>query len=297
MNAIVLNRTFVIKISNKINVSTSFTKTLNKIELLKSKEIYKELKATLIILSVIGLFFLVVYLCKKNYSDKLTPILSVYFILSTILMTISSFFKNKYLTTLVKIIAFPFGLIYAILIIILPFWTLLVHLIFYFSISIIIPLLLFRGLHYFHLMDFINRPTEIYLKITLTVFICVLTNSIIRDLIYRIAPSRVRTSEKMKPYELEKLTDYFLSIDNIKFLIYAFYVIALLTTNCYNFQGKSFNSTAEIDKSILQSFVTFIAFDRVLTLLKALQFSPAKLLSRIYQSISNKIETDIVDNK
>lgn len=248
-------------------------------------------------MSAIGLIFLFIYLGKKYYVEKLLSFLIIYFIISVILTTISLFVKNKYFKKIVTLISFPLELIYATMILIVPFWTLFLHLIYYFAFSILIPLLLFKGLHYFHLIDFIKKPTEIYLRITTTVFICVLFNNIFRDIIYRISPDRSRTSEKMKPYELDKLSDYFLSADNIRFFIYSFYVIALLVTNFYNFQGKSLNSTVEIDKSILQSFVTFIAFDRVLILKRTLEFRPSKLLLKISQSISNKIKTDIIDKK
>lgn len=261
------------------------------------KGIYKELKATLILSFAIGLIFTLIYVFKNYYSHRITLFLVTYFIISVSLLIIRSFIKNKLFEKVVTIISFPFGLIYSIYIVLVPFWTLFIHLIYYFAISILTPYLLFKILNYFHLIDFIKRPTEIYLEITLTVFTSVLLNRVIRDVIYRITPDRSRTSEKMKPYELDKLTDYFLSRDNIRFFIYSFYVVALLTTNYFNFQGLSFNSTAEIDKSILQSFVTFIAFDRVLTLLRTLEFSPAKLLTKVYQSISNKINTDITDKK
>jgi hypothetical protein len=264
---------------------------------LKGNEIYKELKSTLIILSFIGLIFLLIYLGNNYYTEKLTPFLVTYLFASIILIIIASYIKNRYFEKIVAIISFPIGLIYSIMILIVPFSTLLIHLIYYFALAISIPFLLFKGLHYFHIIDFIKKPTELYLRITMTVFISVLLNKLIREITYRIAPVRSRSSQKMKTYELDKLTDYFLSADNIRFFIYSFYVIALLTTNFFNFQGQSFNTTTEIDKSILQSFVTFIAFDKVLTLSGTLDFRPSKLLSKINQSISNKIEKDIIDKK
>ncbi|MBA2583833.1 MAG: putative phage abortive infection protein [Bacteroidetes bacterium] len=162
----------------------------------------------------------------------------------------------------------------------------------YFAIAFLVPELFFKILNYFELLVFVNIQTITYLKITSTVFICVILNPLLRDIVYRISPARIKSSEKLKPYELDKLTDYVLSIDNVRFLVYGAYVIALLVINYFNLQGKSLNSANEIDKAVLQSFVTFIAFDRTVALMKQLNFRPSGLLNKIYQSILNKMNTE-----
>jgi hypothetical protein len=167
------------------------------------------------------------------------------------------------------------------------------HIGLYFVIAFLIPELLYKGLMYLNLIDFVTMPTTVYLKITLTVFISVLFNPILRGIVYRISPARLNSSEKLKPYELGKLTDYFLSTNNVKFFVYAFYVVALLMTNYFNFQGDSISSNIETDKSILQSFVTFIAFDRTFALMKQLDFKPSGLLEKIYKSILYKVNKDV----
>jgi len=265
---------------------------------LTKKELFKEIKSTAIIVSVIvGLFFLNFLFNNKSFQNIFFISLVAYISLIVFLFLLGLFLKNKYFDKFTTIISFPIGIIYAVLSVIIPFMVLPIHVIFYFGISFLIPEIIHKTLGYFHLIDFIKTPTIQYLKITLTVFISVLLNPLLRHIIYYISPVRMKTSEKLKPYEFDKLTDYFLSTDNIRFFVYGFYVIALLITNFFNFQGSSITENSETDKSILQSFVTFIAFDRAFILMKQLDFKPSMLLSKIYQSISNKLKTEIEDEK
>jgi len=262
------------------------------------KELYKEIKSTVIIALIVGIIFATIsFLDNKTFQKIFFASLFVYIATTILLHIIGSYLKNKYFDKFASIISFPFGIMYAVLLVLIPFMALIIHVIFYFGIAFLIPELLYKGLNYFHLIDFITKPTTVYLKITLTVFISVILNPLLRDIVYRVSPIRLKSSQKLKPYELDKLTDYFLSTDNVKFFVYGFYVVALLTTNYFNFQGESFSSNIETDKSVLQSFVTFIAFDRTFALMKLLDFKPSGLLTKIYQSISNKLDTDKTDNK
>lgn len=262
------------------------------------KELYKEIKAIAIIVLAIAVILVSTSLLdNKTFQKYFLISLAAYIGAFILFHLLGSFLKNKYFDKFTTIISYPFGIIYAILLVLIPFWILLLHVGLYFGIAFLIPELLYKGLKYLNLIDFVTKPTTVYLKITLTVFISVLLNPLLRDIVYRISPARLKTSEKLKPYELGKLTDYFLSTDNIKFFVYAFYVVALLTTNYFNFQGESISSDIETDKSILQSFVTFIAFDRTFALMKQLDFKPSGLLDRIYQSISNKVNSETTSDK
>jgi hypothetical protein len=260
---------------------------------LTRKEIYKEIKAIAILVLVIAAILVFTSLFdnkafQKNFSISLVTYISTFIVLHLL----ASFLKNKYFDKFTTVFSYPFSIIYAILIVLIPFLILLLHVGLYFGIAFLIPELLYKGLKYLHLIDFVTIPTAVYLKITLTVFISVLLNPLLIDIVYYISPARLNTSEKLKSYELGKLTEYFLSTDNVKFFVYAFYVIALLATNYFNFQGVGMSSNIETDKSIMQSFVTFIAFDRSFTLLKQLHFKPSRLLDKIYHSISNMVNND-----
>lgn len=260
------------------------------------KRFYKEIKAIGIIAVAIGAILLFIRaMDNKNFERVFSITLISYLILFVLLSVINLKVNNKLLDKISQIILFPLGVLFAILTVILPFWALLIHLMLYFIIAFLIPELPYRALNYFHILDFLNEPTVLYLRITLTVLISVLFNPILRDIVCLISPVRIKTSKKLKPYKLDKLTDYFLSSENVRFLVYGAYVLALLITNYYYFQGLSFNKSTELDKALLQSFVTFIAFERAFSLMKQLNFRPSELLTKIYNSIVNKV--DDLENK
>lgn len=264
---------------------------------MKKKELFKEIKSTAILVIIVVIISATSsFLDNKAFQKVFITSLFVYISTTIFLHIIGSYLKNKYFNKFTSIISFPFGIIYATLLVLIPFISLIIHVIFYFGIAFLIPELLYKGLNYLHLIDFITKPTTFYLKITLTVFISVILNPLLRGIVYSVSPIMHKSSQKLNPYELDKLTDYFLSTDNVRFFVYGFYVLALLTTNYFNFQGDSLSSNIETDKSILQSFVTFIALDRTFALMKQLDFKPSGLLSKIYQSISNKLDTDKTDN-
>lgn len=117
------------------------------------------------------------------------------------------------------------------------------------------------------------------MKFTISVFIAVLFNFQLRKLIYKISPARFKDSKSLKPYELDKLTDYILSENNIRFVIYGIYFLLLLVFNYIEFEEND-KYNLETNKAILQSFVTFIALDRALTLLRDLEFKPSDFLKK-----------------
>ncbi|MGZ4053658.1 MAG: hypothetical protein ACXVPU_02640 [Bacteroidia bacterium] len=249
-------------------------------------KIYKEIIASIIIIAFIGIVFLLTFCIDFNSLGKTFYISIVSYLASWVLLAIiNKYLKNKYLDKINQVVSFPLIVIYGILTVVLPFWALLMHLIFYFGIAYIIPVLLYGTLKHFNVIDFIKEPTAVYLKITASVFICVLLNPLMRRTVYIISPAHIKTSEKLRPYELDKLTDYLLSSNNVRFLVYTFYGISLLTLYCYNFQGLSLNK----GEPLKASFETFIAFDASLILLKLLDFRPSELLTKIRKSISNKL--------
>lgn len=258
------------------------------------KELYKEIKAIAIfVLAITVLIVSSSLFANETFQKNFLFSLVTYIATLILIYVLGSFLKNKHFDIFTTIFSYPLIIIYTTLVVLIPFWLLLMHIGLYFVIAFLIPELLYKGLMYLNLIDFVTMPTTVYLKITLTVFISVLFNPILRGIVYRISPARLNSSEKLKPYELGKLTDYFLSTNNVKFFVYAFYVVALLMTNYFNFQGDSISSNIETDKSILQSFVTFIAFDRTFALMKQLDFKPSGLLEKIYKSILYKVNKDV----
>lgn len=250
----------------------------------------KEIKAVIILIlffSIIPMF--AYFLMKTNTSKLISKIFIIYFCIGLISYFINSVFKNKLLNKIVRYIHIPGGAIYSILLIILPFSTLFLHLIFYLLISFLTPEFFFYITKAFDLNIINSEKTLSYIKITSTVFIAVLLNQQIRWLVYKISIA-MNYSKKFKVYEFDKLTDYLLSEKNIRCIIYSLYVFILIIINFNNFEEATTIGNSSDSQVILQSFVTFIALDRTLVLLKQLEFKPSDLLKLITHSIYNKFQ-------
>lgn len=203
---------------------------------------------------------------------------------------LGKFYSNKTIRFLQVVAGFWIGILYAPVIFIIPFTALIFHVLFYFLISFLLPQLVFTGISYFELTPVIEKSTEYYLVLTIGVFISVLSNSLILRFVLFISPARVYTSEKLKPYRLADLSKVLLSAENIRSFIYGLYFILLVVINCYTFQGSL--PAGNINTVILQSFVTYIAFDRALGHLKLLKFSFSNFRTQIFQSIKSKVKED-----
>lgn len=251
----------------------------------------KEIKAIaifiLIALIIVGFIYILVHFKLEMLLYKS---ILFYLVLSLMIAIIGNFTKSKVFQIISRIILFPAGLMLIIGTIILPIGFLFIHVFYYFIFTFLVPELFFFVTKYFKILFIKNQVTLVYMKFTLSVFLAVLFNYQLRKIIYKISPARLKTSEKLKPYQLDKLTDYLLSENNVRFLIYSTYVLLLVTINFYNFEGYPFSKELINDKAILQSFVSFIAFDRSLNLLKQLEFKPSDFLSKITESIIRKFK-------
>lgn len=251
----------------------------------------KEIKAIFIFvvigITIFGFPYLLVSFEIENYFYSF---LLVYIILCVFFAILSSIVKNKILKKITSIILLPARIILTLISFIIPFGFLIIHLFYYVGLVVLIPDAILKLITVFDVYQINQIPTLTYIKFTSSVFIAVLFNYQLRKLIYKISPARIKSSKKLKPYELDKLTDYMLSENNVRFLIYSLYVILLIITNYTNFEEKYLSINISNDKAILQSFVTFIAFDRALTLLKQLEFKPSDFLNKIIKSITNKFK-------
>lgn len=203
---------------------------------------------------------------------------------------LGKFYSNKATRSLQAVAGLWIGILYAPIVFIIPFTALLFHVVFYFMLSFLLPQLVLRGISYFELTPVIEESTEYYLLLTTGVFISVLANSFILRLVLVVSPARIYTSEKLKPYGLENLSKILLSAGNIRSFIYGLYFILLVIINCYAFQGRL--PARNINTVILQSFVTYIAFDRALGQFRTLKFSISNFKAQIFQSIDNKVTED-----
>lgn len=254
----------------------------------------KEIRAILIFIMIgaviFGFTFAISYLKLQNY---VFGSIVFYTIGAVLLSILNSLLNSAFIKTVLIYYLFPAQLFWVLGNFLMPFGVLFIHFLLYILISFFIPESLYWIYKLYDLNIFSSDTTILYLRLTISTFIAVIFNYQLRHFIYAISPARLKTSKKLKPYELDKLTDYLLSDRNVRFLIYSGYFFLLFINNIMAFENKTLTSTILNDKAILQSFVTFIAFDRALALLKQLEFKPSDFLKRIVDSIRRKFNQEI----
>ncbi|MEO8236564.1 MAG: hypothetical protein ABI576_00550 [Flavobacterium sp.] len=239
------------------------------------------------ILVSVGAMSLIDYIGSLKYSRYY---FSIYFLLFVILYFLSNRVKGKILQLLFKIVALPFSILFAIITIGIPFISLFMHIILYVLISTILPLTFF-SLQSRNFFPTISLQLATYIALTLTFISSVLFHRQIIYLVHAISPARLKTSEKLRPYNIEELSKYLLSESNIKFVIFSIYLLLLAFINFSNLQNDQYFSSQDVDKAVLQSFATFLAFDRIISNLKQLEFKPSEMLDKIRKGIGNKIDS------
>ncbi|SHL54976.1 hypothetical protein SAMN05443634_1111, partial [Chishuiella changwenlii] len=143
-----------------------------------------------------------------------------------------------------------------------------------------------------HFDILINTELKIYLSLLFVYLFYVNCNKIMLLFVAKISPARYKDSQKLKPYNIKEISEYLLSQDNLKIIIYTFNFIAIIFLNVYNFQNLDFCDKIPLfEKPILQSLVSFIAFDRAITLFKGLKFKPSEMFEKILNGIKNKKES------
>ena len=105
---------------------------------------------------------------------------------------------------------------------------------------------------------------------------------------FKIIPFTARESWKLKRSKLVALCEYIVSKNNVKLIIYFSFFVTLIIFTIIGLQKGSYYKNSNIDTAILQSFVTFIAFERILLNLKRTKFRASKLLETLKLSMSDK---------
>lgn len=243
------------------------------------------------ILLVIGLNYLTEY---ASSIENIYWMVLIYIIVSVLFYQINRKVKNKIFDFIVQTVLFPLSLLYVFITVAIPILTTQIYLFIYLIISFSIPLILYR-IDEKLLLTELKSETWIYLIVTVGVITATLFHKQITFLTFKLNLFTSEKSEKMKRFKLVELCEYIVSKNNIKLVIYSIFFIALIVFNFLSLQKSSYYGNPNIDKAILQSFVTFIAFERILTNLKLTEFRPSELLKTLKSSILN--EANIITDK
>lgn len=228
------------------------------------------------------IYSLIVYMGQNLFI--LIKYIVIYLILWSLLIILYKRFNKKFIGFILAIFSVPLLLLQVLFAAIYPLLSSLSYLILYLVISFIIPLSVYRLSEYFNLLE-LKLETWIYLIVTSGVIISTLFHTQIRDLTFKVIPGFVLKEDKKKNKKIVDICNYIVSPGNIKLVIYVLFFIALLFFNFQNFQEVSFFKIQNIDAAILQSFLTFIAFERILMNIKLTKFRPSELLILLKESV------------
>lgn len=194
---------------------------------------------------------------------------------------------NRFVLILFDVLSFPVMLFYLMFSFALPAIVIYIAFIFYIAIPFIVTAAIVKIIQFFELF-IISKNVEIYILVTMTLFIVLFFHKVLLRLVIYIHPSRFGNSEKNKEREMKELVISILTLENLKFTIYFSYFIFIIYYSYFSL------SDIENDlplKAIFHSFISFLAVDNFLKNSKSLNITkPSDIKNKIFNAIKSKIE-------
>lgn len=253
-------------------------------------EIYSIIIILLTNILIVAMSILIMFLI--NHSSKVDYLFLkflIYILICIIIFQINKRHKTLFVNILANIIYLPMTILALFTLIALPVLSVQMSIFLYLVFSFLPPMIAYRVDEYFQL-TVLNFETWVYIVITLGIMIAFSFHKYLKFLVDKIVSIMHQKSERIRKLKLIELNDFVISINNIKFTIFFLYMIYLIVTNLMALQNKSFYENPNIDKAVLQSFVTFVAIDRILTIIKQTEFKPSKLLEILKSSFKEGLE-------
>lgn len=252
------------------------------------KKIISELKYIVIILAWIIITFLTVILPIYIYEYITWKIILTILLYVIITFITKKVFNNPITKLLFGLPFLPFELAFKLLTYTIPISLILMNIFLYFGLPIVVSFSIFSFCNYRGYPVSLNL--QVYISSLIWYISLVTTNRILLLYLAKMSPARYSSSQKLKPYNIKEISEYLLSEDNIKILIYTLNFCVIFFINLNQFENiQFFEILNDLEKPIMQSLVSFIAFDRVITLLKTSKFRP----SILYQKTKNGIDAKI----
>jgi hypothetical protein len=204
-------------------------------------------------------------------------------------------FRHKEENTFILILTFPYRFSGILLTVGFPFIMLQIHILLFLAICLGFPWLLIVVYQYFRGIV-IDDAFKTYIILTSAVIESTIFQKRISFIAKKFSPVRFGYARTLMVYKIEELSDYLFTENNMRTVIYFFYFIILVLINAFNLRGIGFYNTPEVDEAVLQSFATFLAFDRIISILKVSEFKPSEMILKMLNSIRNKINDDSADD-
>src|SRR5690554_2870886 len=164
----------------------------------------------------------------KYLNFKIIVYILIYIIITFGLWKI---FKKKYLEFMYSLPLAPFYILFKILTYTIPFNLIIMNVILYITFPIVLVTYSSFALTYFKIP--INFELKQYLSFLFVYLFYVTFNRLMLFYVAKLSPARYKDSKKLKPYNIKEISEYLISQDNLKILIYSFNFLAIIFINIY----------------------------------------------------------------
>ncbi len=209
-------------------------------------------------------------------------------IVSLLFISIAANFLHKKIPNrLTNIIALIFSLPIGIVLILFNLFFPVI--IIFMTIGLTGVILIFPTFSFFKILDFFNlyflKPEfQTYIQFSLSFILLLLFNVQIKKILIYLIAVNENMKRWMEEYKYRAIIDYIFNLKNIRFFIYSFYLVFFIYYSL-EFVGKLNNVPSGKENAILQSFLTFLAFDQLIPILKKARLKPSVILLMVKESI------------
>lgn len=256
------------------------------------KKLTQWIKMIMLFLSIISIPLLIIYFYNIFYDNFLLgriqlSIFSTYILVSYLLFDESIIKSNSIFIKFLKYITQPGQLFITAVGLFIPLSSILIRFLIYLLIVAFVPLIIY-GCLYFYTQ--ISKETIFYICFTIFVFILIIPHKTILTVVNKVSFETIFHNDLAKSFNLDEITNYFLSEKNIRFIVYMIYFLLLIIVNYFQFENLTILSSLNSDKALIQSFATFLAFDKIITFLKDVEFTPEEFFNKIINAKRNTNE-------
>ncbi|WP_417559077.1 MULTISPECIES: hypothetical protein [Flavobacteriaceae] len=258
----------------------------------------KEKKAIfyLIVVVIISIILFVAFSLGYSFLEKNTTFWTyflIYFLTVITFNLLTIKIKFKMVKKAVYIYSLPLSILFFLFQFTVPTITVLIQVVYFIIFSTAFPYLILKVNDYFRIIG-LNSETETFLQMTVSIIIAVSFNQFILEITYRLSPFTLKPSKKIEKLKLVELVDYIINLQNIRFVIYTSFFIYLIIFSFQQLENSTIFITSQHDRAILQSFLCFLAYDRIILNSKNIALLPSLLLNKFLTSINSGF---IIDEK
>lgn len=265
-------------------------------------ELKKEIKSAIYLILLLGFSLTVFTFVSVGFenSSKYWKVIIGYVLLIILFSLLNKFFKKKYFEYPLLFLYLPLGILVLLVYSALPMMMMTFFGILFLTMCFVIPTSFILINQNFHFIE-LTKSMEIYINFSFSTCFALLFHKTITKIVFYFVILNENMNRIFEKYELKKAISYINESKNIQFLIYTIYFIymVIFSIEICSHDGKF--SLNLYDKAIAQSFVTFLAFDRLLVNAPKIEFLPSQLFSFIWSSIGKalkgKEEENSEDNK